>query len=166
MVCGERLTDREAIPIHLTASCGDTCFRFNSLSFGQVLGATAAAVSAAIDLEGVLIESAVILLERHRKIPRWFVLWKHALTVGSNVVEDGQTWSQIMVNMASKHFHDLDGYLHVWQTGSETKAVIRKWMTLYNYQRPHSALGGKPPARVYLHRNDINRPDQHVQRLA
>lgn len=57
-------------------------------------------------------------------------------------------------------------YLHAWETGSETKAAIRKWMTFYNHQRPHSALGGKPPALVYWLRNDINQPDQQVQRVA
>ena len=40
-------------------------------------------------------------------------------------------------------------YLHAWETGSETKEAIRKWMTFYNHQRPHSALGGQPPALVY-----------------
>ncbi|WP_111735912.1 IS3 family transposase, partial [Roseovarius amoyensis] len=35
-------------------------------------------------------------------------------------------------------------YLHAWETGSEAKAGIRKWMTFYNHQRPHSALGGRP----------------------
>ena len=57
-------------------------------------------------------------------------------------------------------------YLHAWETGSETKAAIRKWMTFYNHQRPHSALGGKPPALVYWQRNVINQPDQQGQRLA
>ena len=57
-------------------------------------------------------------------------------------------------------------YLHAWETGSETKAAIRKWMTFYNQQRPHSALGGTPPAVVYWQRNDINQPDQQVQRVA
>ena len=36
-------------------------------------------------------------------------------------------------------------YLHAWETGSETKAAIRKWMTFYNHQRPHSALGAIDP---------------------
>jgi len=57
-------------------------------------------------------------------------------------------------------------YLHAWETGSETKAAIRKWMTFYNHQRPHSALGGKPPALVYWQRNVINQPDQQRQLLA
>lgn len=47
-------------------------------------------------------------------------------------------------------------YLHVWETGSQTKAAIRKWMTFYNHQRPHSALGGQHPALVSWQRNDIN----------
>ncbi|MBC7147682.1 MAG: IS3 family transposase [Thioclava marina] len=57
-------------------------------------------------------------------------------------------------------------YLHAWETGSETKAAIRKWMTFYNHQRPHSALGGQPPALVYWQKNDINQTDQQVQRVA
>lgn len=40
-------------------------------------------------------------------------------------------------------------YLHAWETRSEVKAGIRKWMEFYNRKRPHSALGGKPPAVVY-----------------
>jgi putative transposase len=36
----------------------------------------------------------------------------------------------------------------------------------YNHQRPHSALGGKPPAVVYWQRKDETKPDQQVQRVA
>lgn len=57
-------------------------------------------------------------------------------------------------------------YLHAWETGSETEAAIRKWMTFYNHQRPHSALGGKPPALVYWQINDINQADRQEQRVA
>jgi len=57
-------------------------------------------------------------------------------------------------------------YLHAWETGSEAKASIRKWMTFYNHQRPHSALGGRPPAVVYWLRKDETQPDQQVQRVA
>ncbi|WP_371932207.1 integrase core domain-containing protein [Mameliella sp. MMSF_3537] len=45
-------------------------------------------------------------------------------------------------------------------------AAIRKWMTLYNHKRSHSALGGKPPALAYWQRNATNQPDQQVQRVA
>ena len=57
-------------------------------------------------------------------------------------------------------------YLHAWETGSEAKAGIRKWMTFYNHQRPHSALGGRTPAVVYWLRKDKTQPDQQVQRVA
>jgi len=57
-------------------------------------------------------------------------------------------------------------YLHAWETGSEVKAGIRKWMEFYNRKRPHSALGGKPPAVVYWQRSKINQPDQQEQRVA
>ena len=57
-------------------------------------------------------------------------------------------------------------YLHTRETGSETKAAIWKWISFYNHQPPHSALGGQPPALVYWQRNDINQPDQQVQRVA
>ena len=57
-------------------------------------------------------------------------------------------------------------YLHAWETGSEAKAGVRKWIALYNHMRPHSALGGKPPAVIYWQRNETTNPDQQVQRVA
>jgi len=47
-------------------------------------------------------------------------------------------------------------YLHAWETGSEAKAGVRKWIEFYNHKRPHSALCGKPPAVVYWQRNGSN----------
>ncbi|WP_254695044.1 IS3 family transposase [Leisingera sp. NJS201] len=35
-------------------------------------------------------------------------------------------------------------YLHAWETGSEAKVGVGKWIEFYNRKRPHSALGGKP----------------------
>ncbi|MFY0662847.1 MAG: integrase core domain-containing protein [Shimia sp.] len=40
-------------------------------------------------------------------------------------------------------------YLHAWETGSEAKAGVKKWVELYYQKRPHSALGGKPPAVIF-----------------
>lgn len=57
-------------------------------------------------------------------------------------------------------------YLHAWETGSEAKAGIRKWMTFYNHQRPHAALGGRPPAVVYWLRRDETQPDHEEQKVA
>ena len=57
-------------------------------------------------------------------------------------------------------------YLHAWETGSEARAGVGKWIEFYNHKRPHSALGGKPPAVVYWLRKDGNQPDQQERRVA
>lgn len=54
-------------------------------------------------------------------------------------------------------------YLHAWETGSQAKAGIGRWITFYNHQRPHTAHGGQPPAVVYF--NTIE-TDQQVQAVA
>lgn len=57
-------------------------------------------------------------------------------------------------------------YLHAWETGSEARDGVRKWIEFYNHKRPHSALGGKPPAVVYWQRIETTNHDQQVQRVA
>ncbi|MEX5517182.1 IS3 family transposase [Pseudophaeobacter sp. 1A09344] len=57
-------------------------------------------------------------------------------------------------------------YLHAWETGSEAKAGVGRWIEFYNRKRPHSALGGKPPAMVYWLRKDETQPGQQRQRVA
>ena len=56
--------------------------------------------------------------------------------------------------------------LHAWETGSQARAGVRKWVEFYHYKRPHSSLGGKPPAVVYWQRIETTNPDQQVQRVA
>lgn len=57
-------------------------------------------------------------------------------------------------------------YLHAWETGSEARAGIGKWMAFYNRKRPHSALGGRPPAVFYWQKREIMQPGQQEQRVA
>ena len=33
-------------------------------------------------------------------------------------------------------------YLHAWETGSQARAGVGRWITFYNHQRPHAAHGG------------------------
>jgi transposase InsO family protein len=40
-------------------------------------------------------------------------------------------------------------YLHAWETSSQAKADIGRWMAFYNQKRPHAVHGGQPPAVVY-----------------
>ena len=36
-------------------------------------------------------------------------------------------------------------YLHAFETGSELRAGLTKWIGYYNANRPHSGLGGQTP---------------------
>ena len=40
-------------------------------------------------------------------------------------------------------------YLHAFETGSEARAGIGRWIDFYNRFRPHSSLGGLPPDRYH-----------------
>jgi putative transposase len=40
-------------------------------------------------------------------------------------------------------------YLHAFETGSEARTGIGRWMTYYNAERPHSALGGRTPLEAH-----------------
>ena len=69
-------------------------------------------------------------------------------------------------------------YLHPWETGSQAKAGVGRWITFYNHQRPRAIRretgppdqflillkhGGQPPAVVYFKSIET---DQQVQAAA
>jgi hypothetical protein len=41
-------------------------------------------------------------------------------------------------------------YMHTWETGTQAKADVGRWITFYNHLRRHAAHGGQPPAVVYF----------------
>ena len=57
-------------------------------------------------------------------------------------------------------------YLHAWETGSQARAGIAKWIEFYNHKRPHTAHGGQPPAVVYWLKREEMETDQQQQRVA
>jgi len=40
-------------------------------------------------------------------------------------------------------------YLHAFETGSELRTGLGRWITYYNTQRPHSGLAGRTPVEAY-----------------
>ena len=40
-------------------------------------------------------------------------------------------------------------YLHAFETGSELRAGLSKWIGYYNTRRPHSTLAGHTPDEAY-----------------
>jgi putative transposase len=57
-------------------------------------------------------------------------------------------------------------YLHAWETGSQAKAGIAQRITFYSHHRPHSALGGTPPAAFYRRAIDETQTDRQVRKVA
>ena len=54
-------------------------------------------------------------------------------------------------------------YLHAWETGSQARPGIVRWIAFYNQHRPHTAHSGQPPAVVYF---NATQSDQQVQAVA
>ncbi len=40
-------------------------------------------------------------------------------------------------------------FLNAFETGSETRTGIGRWIDYYKHQRPHSSYAGRPPGEVY-----------------
>ena len=68
-------------------------------------------------------------------------------------------------------------YLHAWETGSQAKSGVGRWITFYNHQRPHAIRrensppdcflillkhGGQPPAVVYFNHIETDQQRQAV----
>jgi len=49
-------------------------------------------------------------------------------------------------------------YLHAFETGSEAKAGIGRWVTFYNEHRPHSSLDDRTPDEAYSRNNGTGSP--------
>jgi putative transposase len=46
-------------------------------------------------------------------------------------------------------------YLHAYETGSEARAGIGRWIDYYNFDRPHSTHAGRTPVEVHEEAGDI-----------
>ncbi len=61
-------------------------------------------------------------------------------------------------------------YLHAFETGSETRQGIGRWVTHYNQDRPHSSLGDRTPDEAYhgieLDTGSGLRPDPRKEKTA
>lgn len=47
-------------------------------------------------------------------------------------------------------------YLNAFETGSELRAGLARWITYYNTERPHSGLAGRTPAETYRCSNTLD----------
>ena len=66
--------------------------------------------------------------------------------VGTSYIEPGSPWENGFVESFHSRFRDECLACEEFTTLSEAIAVITQWRMTYNQRRPHSRLGGLPPA--------------------
>jgi putative transposase len=72
--------------------------------------------------------------------------WLAGLGVGTLFIEPGSPWENGYVESFNGRLRDelLNG--EWFYTLGEAQVIIERWRQHYNGRRPHSSLGGRPPA--------------------
>jgi len=70
----------------------------------------------------------------------------------------GRWMDNIMIERLWRSLKYESVYLHAFETGSEAKAGIGKWITFYNEQRPHSSLYDQTPDEAYCRTSGAGSP--------
>ena len=61
----------------------------------------------------------------------------------------GRWMDNVLIERLWRSLKDECVYLHAFETGSELRAGLAKWIGHYNSRRPHSALAGRTPDEAY-----------------
>ena len=72
--------------------------------------------------------------------------WLSRLGVNTLFIEPGSPWENGYVESFNGKMRDELLNLERFDTLSEAKVLVERWMRTYNQFRPHSALGYRPPA--------------------
>jgi len=79
-------------------------------------------------------------------VAKALVKWLDRLGVRTLFIEPGSPWENGYIESFNGKFRNefLNG--EVFDSLAEARVLAERWRTLYNTVRPHSALGGRPPA--------------------
>jgi putative transposase len=61
----------------------------------------------------------------------------------------GRWKDNVFVERPWRSLKDERIYLHAFETGSELRAGVRRWVDCYNAHRPHSAPGSRTPDEAH-----------------
>ena len=86
-------------------------------------------------------------------IAKKLVAWMKDLQVQPLFIQPGSPWENGYCESfnGKMRYELLDG--EIFYSLLEAKIVIEKWRKHYNTKRPHSSLGGIPPAPEFFHPN-------------
>ena len=81
--------------------------------------------------------------------------WFNVLKVSPLFIEPGSPWQNGYCESfnGKMRYELLNGEL--FYTVKETRTVIKTWVHHYNTVRPHSSLGGRPPAPETVRPKDV-----------
>jgi putative transposase len=70
--------------------------------------------------------------------------------VGVRISMDGRGWmDNVFIERLWRSLKYECVYLHAFETGSELRTGLTRWIAYYNTRRPHSALGGLTPDEAF-----------------
>ena len=72
--------------------------------------------------------------------------WLKKVGVKTLFIEPGSPWENGYVESFNGKMRDELLNREMFDTMYEAKVLIERWRNLYNKVRPHSSLGGRPPA--------------------
>ena len=72
--------------------------------------------------------------------------WLDRLEVKTLFIEPGSRWKNGYIESFNSKLRDELLNREIFTTLAEAKILIEQWRREYNYIRPHSALGYRPPA--------------------
>lgn len=81
--------------------------------------------------------------------PRFTELLRHA-SVRLSMDGRGRWLDNVFIERLWRSLKYECVYLNAFETGSEARLGIGRWIEYYNQHRPHSTLGGQTPNEVYL----------------
>ena len=94
-----------------------------------------------------------------------FVRTDRLKRVGSRISMEGKgrCLDTILIERLWRSLKHECVYLHAWETGSQAKTGVSRWIAFCNHHRPHTAHSGQPPAVVYFNPIEV---DQQVKAVA
>jgi putative transposase len=78
----------------------------------------------------------------------------------------GRCLDNVMVERLWRSLKYENVYLNAYETGSEARAGIGKWIDFYNARRPHSSLDDKTPNEAYCQQPGVGTPTSTTPRAA